>query len=195
MLILTSGRCVRLAFHWRGFGPHGRVEEWCAVSAHHSLTQPCGPKPRQWKAGLNVRLSRWFGGTCPGLVMFGVEVDVQFIVTQPRSLVFASRVFRSQNQRFSPIVYFSRKLRTYTNKFVPFRLDRRLLTNSLSLNRVNLVTIYLHHAGPLYYRFCEHVRIGFCRRYPSLFWVCSPWIDVQCSLCLQTSRHLVQVIP
>ena len=44
---------VRLAFHWRGFGPHGRVKEWCAVSAHHSLTQPCGPKPRQWKAGLS----------------------------------------------------------------------------------------------------------------------------------------------
>ena len=43
---------LRLAFHWRGFGPHGRVKEWCAVYAHHSLTQPCGPKPRQWKAGL-----------------------------------------------------------------------------------------------------------------------------------------------
>ena len=43
---------LRPAFHWRGFGPHGRVKEWCAVSAHHSLTQPCGPKPRQWKAGL-----------------------------------------------------------------------------------------------------------------------------------------------
>ena len=45
---------VRLAFHWRGCGPHGRVKEWCAVSAHHSLTQPCGPKPRQWKAGLRL---------------------------------------------------------------------------------------------------------------------------------------------
>ena len=45
---------IRLAFHSRGFGPHGRVKEWCADSAHHSLTQPCGPKPRQWKAGLMV---------------------------------------------------------------------------------------------------------------------------------------------
>ena len=47
---------LRPAFHWRGFGPHGRVKEWCAVSAHHSLTQPCGPKPRQWKAGLTITL-------------------------------------------------------------------------------------------------------------------------------------------
>ena len=32
--------------------PGKAVKEWCAVSAHHSLTQPCGPKPRQWKASL-----------------------------------------------------------------------------------------------------------------------------------------------
>ena len=55
---LSSGQFaalrLRLAFHWRGLGPHGRVKEWCAVSVYHSLTQPCGPKPRQWKAGLRV---------------------------------------------------------------------------------------------------------------------------------------------
>ena len=33
-------------------GPHGWVKEWCAETAHHSLTRPCGPKPRQWKASL-----------------------------------------------------------------------------------------------------------------------------------------------
>ena len=25
-----------------------------AVTAHHSLTQPCGPKPRQWKPSLSL---------------------------------------------------------------------------------------------------------------------------------------------
>ena len=49
---------LRLAFHWRGFGPHGWVKEWCAETAHHSLTRPCGPKPRQWKASLKRAYDR-----------------------------------------------------------------------------------------------------------------------------------------
>ena len=32
----------------------GRVKEWCAETAHHSLIRPCGPKPRQWKASLKL---------------------------------------------------------------------------------------------------------------------------------------------
>ena len=52
--VSSSDSRFMLAFHWRVFGPHGGVKEWCAISAHHSLTQPCGPKPRQWKAGLTV---------------------------------------------------------------------------------------------------------------------------------------------
>ena len=35
----------RLAFHWRGF-------QWVRLAAYHSLTWPCGPKPRQWKPSL-----------------------------------------------------------------------------------------------------------------------------------------------
>ena len=55
---------VRPAFHWRGFGPHGWVKEWYAETAHHSLTRPCGPKPRQWKASLILRTNLNSARTC-----------------------------------------------------------------------------------------------------------------------------------
>ena len=73
---------LRLAFHWRGCGPHGRVKEWCAVSAYHSLTQPCGPKPRQWKAGLRLAF-HWRGCGPHDRVKEWCAVSADHSLTQP----------------------------------------------------------------------------------------------------------------
>ena len=52
---------IRPAFHWRGFGPHGWVKEWCAETAHHSLTRPCGHNRVNGKPAL-----LWFYLRFPG---------------------------------------------------------------------------------------------------------------------------------
>ena len=37
---ITLNYRLRLAFHWRGCGPHGRVKEWCAISQNRVNGKP-----------------------------------------------------------------------------------------------------------------------------------------------------------
>ena len=56
---IASPKCLWLGFHWCAFQwvrlprhSFTRIKEWCAVSAHHSLTQPCSPKTLNGKPAL-----------------------------------------------------------------------------------------------------------------------------------------------